>query len=153
MLDFSNGTSPEELRRRLAINAACYRKKLALSQREVAERGEMHLRTYQRIEEQTINVTISSNMNFGVEQSQSISDPRKKDQTIAWTANNGNGKSVFEMYAGKGSKLAPTVNAQPGNNMVQGSLQVTALGSGTDTRSPRVRDQLVAGFAGGPQHR
>ncbi|MCU1591895.1 MAG: hypothetical protein JWP11_3151 [Frankiales bacterium] len=34
-------------------------------------------------------------------------------------------------------------------DVVQGSLQVTALGSGTDTRSPRVRDQLVAGFAGG----
>jgi hypothetical protein len=34
-------------------------------------------------------------------------------------------------------------------DVVQGSLQVTALGSTTDTRSPRVRDQLVSGFAGG----
>ncbi|MCW2570733.1 MAG: hypothetical protein JWO88_791 [Frankiales bacterium] len=34
-------------------------------------------------------------------------------------------------------------------DVVQGSLQVTALGSATDTRSPRVRDQLVSGFSGG----
>jgi hypothetical protein len=34
-------------------------------------------------------------------------------------------------------------------DVVQGSLQVTALGSDTDTRSPRVRDELVAGVAGG----
>lgn len=34
-------------------------------------------------------------------------------------------------------------------DVVQGSLQVTALPSNIDTRSPRIRDQLVAGFAGG----
>ncbi|GAC1442890.1 MAG: hypothetical protein NVSMB55_14890 [Mycobacteriales bacterium] len=34
-------------------------------------------------------------------------------------------------------------------DVVQGSLQVTALTSTLDTRSPRVRDQLVSGFAGG----
>jgi hypothetical protein len=34
-------------------------------------------------------------------------------------------------------------------DVIQGSLQITALGSATDTRSPRVRDQLVSGFAGG----
>lgn len=34
-------------------------------------------------------------------------------------------------------------------DVVQGSLQVTALASPLDTRSPRVRDQLVSGFAGG----
>ncbi|MDT7572254.1 MAG: hypothetical protein QOE05_2428, partial [Actinomycetota bacterium] len=34
-------------------------------------------------------------------------------------------------------------------DVVQGSLQVTALRAGIDTRAPRIRDQLVAGFAGG----
>jgi hypothetical protein len=34
-------------------------------------------------------------------------------------------------------------------DVVQGSLQVTALPSDLDTRSPRVRDQLVSAFAGG----
>ncbi|MDT7538976.1 MAG: hypothetical protein QOI82_2561 [Actinomycetota bacterium] len=34
-------------------------------------------------------------------------------------------------------------------DVVQGSLQITALGSDTDTRSPRVRDELVAGVSGG----
>lgn len=34
-------------------------------------------------------------------------------------------------------------------DVVQGSLQVTALTSTLDTRSPRVRDQIVSGFAGG----
>jgi hypothetical protein len=34
-------------------------------------------------------------------------------------------------------------------DVVQGSLQVAALGSATDTRSPRVRDKLLSGIAGG----
>ena len=34
-------------------------------------------------------------------------------------------------------------------DVIQGSLQITALGSATDTRSPRVRDELVSGFSGG----
>jgi hypothetical protein len=34
-------------------------------------------------------------------------------------------------------------------DVIQGSLQITAFGSTTDTRSPRVRDQLVGGFSGG----
>ncbi|MDT7571208.1 MAG: hypothetical protein QOE05_1382 [Actinomycetota bacterium] len=34
-------------------------------------------------------------------------------------------------------------------DVVQGSLQVTALGSATDTRSPRVRAELISGVAGG----
>jgi hypothetical protein len=34
-------------------------------------------------------------------------------------------------------------------DVVQGSLQVTALAADIDTRSPRVRDQIGSGFAGG----
>jgi hypothetical protein len=79
-------------------------------------------------QEQTVNVGVQSNMNFSLEQSQSIPDPRKKDQSIAWAASNQNGRAVFEMYAGKGSKIAPTINTQPNNNFVQGTLQLTIPG-------------------------
>src|SRR5437867_1456353 len=52
----------------------------------------------------TVQVQIQSNFNFGVEQPQTINDPRKKDNVIAWSAT-GNGRAVLEMLAGKGAKL------------------------------------------------
>jgi len=37
-------------------------------------------------------------------------------------------------------------------DVIQGSLQVTALPASLDTRSPRVRDQLLSGISGGRFH-
>jgi hypothetical protein len=105
-------------------------------------------------QDQTLNVGVQSNMNFGTEQSQTIPDPRKKDQIIAWTAGNGNGKAVFEMYAGKGAKLVPAINAQPNNNAVQGTMQVT-IPAGKEialihmhgvTDTPESASRFVQGF-------
>jgi hypothetical protein len=75
-------------------------------------------------QEQIANVQIVSNLNFGIDAAQTITDPRKKDSTIGWSATNGNGRSVVEMFAGKGAKISPTINFQQGNTTVQGIMQV-----------------------------
>src|SRR2546423_5515794 len=74
--------------------------------------------------EQNVNVQIQSNMNFGIDAGQNINDPRHKDNVIGFTTSNGNGRAVVEMYAGKGSKIAPAVTYQQGNPQVQANLQV-----------------------------
>lgn len=79
--------------------------------------------------DQNVNVQVQSNLNFGIDQGTPIADPRKKDNNIGFTTTNGNGKSIVEMYAGKGSKLAPNVTYQQGNTQVQASLQVTIPGN------------------------
>lgn len=80
-------------------------------------------------QEQTVAFQIQSNMNFGMDQTQNINDPRKKDNVIAFTCSNGNGKSVVEMLAGKGAKLTPTFNCQQGNTFVQGNMSIPVPGN------------------------
>src|SRR5688500_15678091 len=75
-------------------------------------------------QEITANVQVQSNFNFGVDQAATINDPRRKENTIAWAASNGNGRAVLEMYAGKGSKISPSFNFQQGNTTVVGSMAV-----------------------------
>ena len=75
-------------------------------------------------QEVTASVQIQSNFNFGVDQATTINDPRHKDSQIAFSASNGNGRAVLEMYAGKGSKLVPSFNFQQGNTTVTGAMSV-----------------------------
>jgi hypothetical protein len=75
-------------------------------------------------QEVTANIQIQSNFNFGVDQASTISDPRRKENQIAWSASNGNGRAVLEMYAGKGSKVVPSFNFQQGNTTIMGSMAV-----------------------------
>ncbi len=71
-----------------------------------------------------LNIGLQSNTNYGITVGQTISDPKKRDQQIGWVGQTGNGRCVMEMYSGKGSKLAPTVNYQQGNNMVDAQMQL-----------------------------
>jgi len=75
-------------------------------------------------QEVTANIQIQSNFNFGVDQAATIQDPRRKENQIAWSASNGNGRAVLEMYAGKGSKIVPSFNFQQGNTTIMGSMAV-----------------------------
>ncbi|MEA2735216.1 MAG: hypothetical protein QOE14_1667 [Humisphaera sp.] len=79
-------------------------------------------------QEVTANVMIQSNFNFGVDQATTINDPRRKENTIAWSAGNGNGRAVLEMYAGKGSKIVPNFNFQQGNTTVSGTMALPIPG-------------------------
>jgi hypothetical protein len=75
-------------------------------------------------QDQTVNLQIQSNMNFGMDQTQNINDPRRKDNVIGFTCSNGNGKAIVEMLAGKGAKLTPTFTYQQGQTIVQANMQV-----------------------------
>src|ERR1700712_4972051 len=54
-----------------------------------------------------------------------VADPKKKGQDVGWVAQTGAGPSVVEVYAGKGSKLAPTISAPQGNSFVQATMPLT----------------------------
>jgi hypothetical protein len=74
-------------------------------------------------QEASVNLNLNTNINYGVQVSQLVADPKKKDQNIAWVAQtHANGQCVAEVYAGKGAKVVPTINHQQGNNQVAAVL-------------------------------
>jgi hypothetical protein len=74
-------------------------------------------------QEMSINIQINSQFNYGVQSSQNIDDPKKKDKPIGWAAALHAGRSVFELYAGKNAKVVPQVNGQANNNNCTATLQ------------------------------
>ncbi len=75
-------------------------------------------------QEQTVNLQVQSNLNYGVQASQMVPDPKSPNQNFAWVAQTHAGRSVFEMFAGKGSKVAPNLIWPQGNSYVQAQLEV-----------------------------
>jgi hypothetical protein len=76
-------------------------------------------------QEQTVSLQISSNINYGISAADTIEDPRKNTQAIAWVGQTGANKCALEIYAGKGTHVAPTVNYQQGNSTVQAVFPLT----------------------------
>jgi hypothetical protein len=74
--------------------------------------------------EVTLNLSYLSNTNFGVNDSTSIVDPKKKEQTLGWAASTGAERSAMDLFGGKGAKLVPTVQFQPNNNVISATLQL-----------------------------
>ncbi|MDB5333721.1 MAG: hypothetical protein JWP03_4872 [Phycisphaerales bacterium] len=75
-------------------------------------------------QEQVANLSMQTNLNYGVNAASFVADPKKKDQNLAWIAQTGAGQSVVEVYAGKGSKVFPTLNWPQGNNFVTAALSM-----------------------------
>jgi hypothetical protein len=76
-------------------------------------------------QEQTVALQYSSNFNYGLQNGQGVADPKRKGQDVAWVGQtHANGMAVIEIFAGKGSKLAPTINGQVNNNVAVSTLQV-----------------------------
>ncbi len=73
----------------------------------------------------TARVQYRTNINYGVQNGQTLVDPRKKDQVLGCVAQDGQNRSILELYAGPGSKLTPTVVVQPNNNMLQSIFTLT----------------------------
>jgi small nuclear ribonucleoprotein (snRNP)-like protein len=73
-------------------------------------------------QELSVNVTIQSNMNFGITSAQFVPDPKKKDLNLACVAQTGGNQSVLEMYAGKGAKQVPTLSQPQGNNTITAAI-------------------------------
>jgi hypothetical protein len=82
-------------------------------------------------QEQTFQLQIQTNLNYGVNVSQLVTDPKRKDQQLAWVAQTGAGPSVIEVFGGKGAKSVPAISAPQGNSFVQGTMPVT-LGPGKE---------------------
>jgi hypothetical protein len=75
--------------------------------------------------DQTVNIQLMSNLNFGVQSAVNVPDPKHKDQSIGWVAQlNGAPRAAVELFAGKGSKVVPSITYPPGNNYVQATLNV-----------------------------
>jgi hypothetical protein len=73
----------------------------------------------------TVTVQTNSNFNYSMQGTQQIEDPRNKQRPIGHVAMLEAGRAVFELYAAPGSKLGVQLSAQPNNNIMQASYQVT----------------------------
>ena len=78
-------------------------------------------------QDQPVNLQLMSYVNFGVQSSQFITDPKKATQNIAWVATTagGNPKAAVDVFAGPGSKQPPTIDSQQGSNMVAATFNGT----------------------------
>jgi len=76
-------------------------------------------------QEQSVNLMIQTNLNFGVNTAQTVADPKKADHNLAWVAQTGAGASVVEVFGGHNAKNVPTINWPQGNNYVQASMTLT----------------------------
>ena len=84
-------------------------------------------------QDQQVTVQLQSFINFGVQSSQTVPDPKKKTQNLGWVATTaaGNNKAVTEVFASSGSKLYPTIENTQGNNSVNASF-VTTIPAGKE---------------------
>ena len=76
-------------------------------------------------QEQNVQVQIQSSLNFGINASDTIADPKNAERALGWVGQTGANRCAVEIFGGKGGKLIPTVNWPQGSNVVQGNLQVT----------------------------
>ena len=65
-----------------------------------------------------------SALNYGISSSQPIADPKKAGQTMGIVASDSQGRSVMELFSGRGSKLAAQVTAPPNNGYMQATMNL-----------------------------
>ena len=81
---------------------------------------------------QQLAVQLSSSINFGVQQSQAIPDPKNAAVNLGWMAQLavGPGKVAVDVYAGPGGRVVPTIESQPGNNVGTATVQLAVPANG-----------------------
>lgn len=79
---------------------------------------------------QELAVMLQTSLNFGVNGGALVADPRNEETNIGWAVQTGAGPCAMEMWAGRGSKLAPQVNWNPGNSFVQVTYKLTVPANG-----------------------
>lgn len=77
-----------------------------------------------RGEEITASITISFNINFGVQATRTLSDPKKADRPLAVVITDSQNRNLVSVFAGRNSKLTPTINATVNNNQVQALFEM-----------------------------
>ena len=78
----------------------------------------------------TVNVSLISNTNFGVNDSATIVDPKKKTNALGWIAMTGANRAAMSLFAGKGSKVTPNIRTQPGGNSAFGTFTLKVPANG-----------------------
>jgi hypothetical protein len=78
-------------------------------------------------QDQQMSTQLTSYINFGVQSSQTISDPKKNSVNLGWvaTCNAGQAKTALDVYAGPGAKLNPVIDSQQGGNSVSATYNYT----------------------------
>ncbi|HEX8322306.1 MAG TPA: hypothetical protein VF595_00210 [Tepidisphaeraceae bacterium] len=78
--------------------------------------------------EVSINILLMTSTNFGVNDTQAITDPKRKEGQIGWAANTGAERAAMSLFGGKGSKTVPAVQFQPNSNSVTATLTLKIPG-------------------------
>lgn len=73
----------------------------------------------------TIQITLQSSCNYGLNGGQAVPDPRKKDHSLGFVGETGANQAIVEMYAGRGAKVSPQVSNQQNNNLIQANVSLT----------------------------
>jgi hypothetical protein len=74
--------------------------------------------------DQQVTLTLNANANYGVQQGQTVADPKKKEQNYAWIAQtSANNRAIVEMVNGVGTKNPFRIEYAPGNSSMQAHLQ------------------------------
>src|SRR5687768_5854421 len=80
--------------------------------------------------DQQVNLMLQVNANYGVQQGQTMPDPKKKEQNYAWVAQtSANNKAMVEVVNGPGAKTPFRIEYAPGNSSMQSHLQYTIPGN------------------------
>jgi hypothetical protein len=74
--------------------------------------------------EQTVQLMIQSNTNYGVNTAQMVPDPKRKDNNLAWVAQTSGNRTVVELFSGKGTKQPFTISYQQGNSQVMANISL-----------------------------
>ena len=77
--------------------------------------------------EQQVSLQLTSQINYGVQNTQLVADPKNAARNLAWIAQVpvGPGKVAVDVYASSGAAVCPTIDSQPGNNVGTANVQVT----------------------------
>mgnify|MGYP005841810477 CR=1 FL=1 len=95
----------------------------SITRRFMLNRDEGYIRVVDIIknttaQDQNLNIMLRSSINYGVQSSQVIADTRRKDQPMGSVLTDGQGRAILELYALRGSKLVPNIQAQPNNSYI-----------------------------------
>ena len=72
----------------------------------------------------TFNVVLSANINYGIQATRTLADPKAADHVLGNLITDSQNRTSLDVFAGRGSKLTPSVNAQPNNNQTQAIFEV-----------------------------
>jgi hypothetical protein len=74
--------------------------------------------------DQTVQLMIQTNTNYGVNSAQILNDPKRKDNQMAWVAQTSGNRTVVELYSGKGTKQPFSIMYQQGNSQVTANMSL-----------------------------